>query len=1382
MTATHRFESGKLEATNRSRLGEDADMMAVLPQFELRLSLDGDTLLASLTDEHALALVGEVSGAGVLLHTLAECWYVAPGQHQAGLTDAALYEQLLPQRIRHHLTGVAKASLTLLLAPEFLLIPWERLYDGKRTWQSDFQITRTLIGKKPASATPGLAVASVQPLRLLICVLPGSAHQLDILKWGGSRIEQSTGLKVTVLSSPDLKTDDSQSPGLGYDLVHVLGEQADMLATLEHDGFLRPLVQKSRLLFLDFAGRGHPPMGWGPAGQRLSKLGAIELPMLIRQRTPGCDINLEAAEQIYRQLVAGVPLGKLQYQQPGFLQSPSFVFSVFGDANYNLAVREKQDGFRRSFRQVTSLSYDIVGSTELMQQLGIEAYSLALNEYHQKFAAVVHRWGGVSDAPQGDDGIMCYFGVHQSNETTVRSAIFSALDLVDEAVRLGAKVRVGLATGQVAIDEAHFVGLTVHLAARIQSLAEPGEILVSGSTADLVRGTFSLSPFQYEKALKGFSPTTPVFKVTQAKQLQHWAQWSTGRDKPMVGRDAELNLLMEHWDNVCKNSSLWLHLSGEAGIGKSHLVSELSKQLERHHLAQVFMCRCFPETNNRAFGPVIELLERWFNITATDTQTVRQTKLANAFLQSKIDTSETQAVAQMLGIALPKSANVIGRTPEPSRRRILKTMVQWMASAARRHPLLFVVEDIHWADPSTLEFLALLKTQSGIVPLFAILTERLDKQPSARHVLVDADLYLNRLNGDAVHALIRSLAQNAPLSRQVVSAIEAKADGIPLFVEMSTRMALEASERDDVGSDALGKNFQIPMTVRDLLMQRLDSLGSARALAQLCGAIGREFSLDLLTAIVNSGMAPVEPGRLNRLLVMLIEGGLLMVARNQAEQHFYFRHALIQDVAYQSMWETDRRLLHKGIAHTLETSFPDICKNQPEILAHHHAARGAAQDAVKWHMLAGKKFKQKMAHLEALAHFDAAKHQLNQLPASQARDRTELEIELTSAGQMVATKGYGVASVGQRYMRALALSHSLNDKKSLLRAQLGIEVYHFARGDFGLAHAYIAQAQATAQEFNDGMTTAQCLWVVANILFHQGEVKTSLDKMEACIAHCRSTVLSTNLTQSPEVMSLLFSSFANWQLGHTTLALERSEESVVVAEASGQRLGIGQALGMRAMVLLMIGKSQEAQTVSERAITVCEAGEHDMWVAHARFILGSALAETGEPQTGLALMDEADTLWASTGSILTRSFYLSMRAKVNAQLQNHAKAQVLIEEAWGIVNTYGERYFEPEVLRLKAELLLLAPGGANDTSIDKARSWFADSVASAQARQLKALELRTVCSQLDLEIRLGHVDATQTRPYDALAALLHFFENETETKDLVYAHQLLVRAASRTRK
>lgn len=1036
---------------------------------------------------------------------------------------------------------------------------------------------------------------------------------------------------------------------------------------------------------------------------------------------------------------------------------------------------------QRTLRQLTVLSYDLVGSTDLIRDWDKENYSLRLEEMHRQLTTIVKRWGGISDLPQGDDGIMCYFGVHHLREDTVHCALHAALELAQEAQRLQMPVRFGVATGEIAVSSVHLIGEDINLAARIQKVAPLGAVLTSHSTAELAKTYFNLAAYSSTETLKGFPKAQTLYLLHGPKPLHDRAPNAESDGSILLGRQAEMDRLLEGWATAVSGTPRWLHVTGEVGIGKSRLVASFIHQLQPIGGSSAIVCRCYAETSGRAFSPIVDMLERWFQVLPSDSVDARSEKISQSIAENGIAPHDQIAVKYLLG--LPHSADqdpLFYRPKEPRRQFIMRTMAHWLMKQAQNQAMCLVVEDLQWADPSTLDFLRCLRDTAKDCSLLVLLTERssLDQNLGAPIELADGQLRLGRLAASAVRNMIDALTAHASLPQHVVDAIAAKSDGVPLFVEMSTRAVLESPlmHAGPAGLRLTG-DFPIPPTLNGLLMQRLDNLGPARQFAQFCSVIGREIPRQMLLALCDSGAANMPPAQAQLHLAALLRSGLVLTTTDTQRNvlNYYFRHALIHEVAYQSMWRTDRLQLHSGIAKAIVQTLPEMGTAQPEVLAQHYEASGDLAEGFKWHLKAARKYKQAEAHVESLAHLAAAKHLLLRLPGSTEVSKTMLDTELTMAGQLIATKGYGSDGAGQSYRSALSLAQTLGDKKAMLRAQLGLEAYYLMRADFGQAHAYLIQAQATALEFNDALTRSQCLFALANVLHHQGHAKAMQEVCEQCLQVCRNSDLQEKLVQSPEVMSLMYSAVCLWEIGQVDFSVQRASEGVDKARQLGQRLGLGQALGMQAMVLLWCGDLEPALRISQEAIDVCQAGGHDMWSAHARLIHGACVCELGEPERGLQEMDAAYELWTATGTVVTRTFYLVLRAQANAGLGRIESGLGLVAEASRIVKEHGERYYEPEVLRVKGELLLLQ-AEQNASELCDARQLtgladaaFAEARATAVGLGYASLALRAAASQA----RRCLQTAARASGIEGLRSALAVLQSGANTRDQLVACQIL---------
>ena len=1349
--------------------------------MRLKLGVTDDTLLASLTDDAALMLVGEVSGLAHRVGAVDALWSTASNGTPESADAAArwqrnfgscLFKTLLPQRIQSWFASAPQCQLHLTLDAQLAGIPWEAAYDGRAHWLHFHAVSRRLLGQLPSSA-PGFSGRRVRPTKVLLLLhgtptVAAQAYQRAVL----DTLRSHTMLQAQTASSLDWSGTTLTGPQHA-DIVHLINCTTDDLEDAQARQTLWPVLEAARLVLVDGVGDAGSMAAWLRRTPAVARLLALQPTVLAIQRPVWQHASPQLAHQLYRAFGDGKPPGDAHTS----VLADNAVLIIFGEPvlhSQDHLPRVEED---RSFRQITALSYDLVGSTQMMRTLGIEQYSLKLRDYHRRFASVVDRWGGQSDQPQGNDGVMCYFGARHVREDTVRVAVQAARQLLEVAIHMQVEIRIGLATGEVAVNADHLVGLAIHLAARIQALAPAGSILTCVTTAELAKSHFRLDPYLYNQTLKGFSGTTTVFRLGKAHVAVPPEIATDADTMPLCGRQSELGRLELAWKLVETRGTQWLLVAGEAGIGKSRLVDTFVRDIRDSRHGRAFVCRCYAETTARAFGPIIDLMERWFNISTTDDVATRQAKLSRPASDQGVASIDWLAIHYLMGLPTQDLQQPKLHTPqEPRRRMVMRAMVTWLLNLARNQPVCLVVEDVQWADPSTLEYLQRLRDDADDDALLVLLTERTEPALRPDNYLVDDVLTLGPLPNAAVLEMIGGLDGSQSLTRQQAGLIVDKSDGVPLFVEMSTRMlidALHAVDAPDVSARA--GEFPIPVTLRALLLQRLDNLGPARLLAQLCSVIGREFPRSMLLSLCTAQVTAMSVERVHMHLGALLRSGFLLPRHtsDSNDTQYHFRHALLHEAAYQSMWETDRRALHRSIARVIEERMPDVTANQPELLAHHYQACESAELAAKWHWLAARRYKSAEAHSESLAHLASAKRFLQKTPPTVQRLASELEIELTMAGQLIATSGYGSNAAGQSYLAALPLAQQLGDNKALLRAQLGLQAYHLMRADFEQAHAFLAQAQATAQEFNDPLTRAQCLFALAYMLHHQGRAQEMQENCDRCLRVCRESVMQGKLAHSPQVMSLMYSSVSLWETGQVDLARQRAHEGVAIAQSLGQRLGLGQALGMQAMVLMWCGEFEQARHISQQAIEVCQAGGHDMWTAHARLIHGCCLGELGDPEHGLAMMDAAYALWTSTGTVVTRTFYLALRASACAALGRVAEGLALVDEACRIVREHGERYYEPEVLRVKGDLLLLQRAHDRADNFALADAAFAAARDAARTLGYHSLGLRVASSMAQRSLQCGQKGAAFAMLQDALDALP---EGKT-TRDQIVARQLLAAAS-----
>ena len=1047
-------------------------------------------------------------------------------------------------------------------------------------------------------------------------------------------------------------------------------------------------------------------------------------------------------------------------------------------------------------RQITILSVDLVDSTGLMHRLGDEVYSERLTHYHRRVADAAQRHGGLADDPQGDDGFMCYFGYPVATEDAAASALRAGLLLTSQCDDLGLQLRIGISTGRVVIRNGQPVGAAVHHAARLQQRAGAGGVLASEATRQIAGERFEFCLLAAAPALKGFDDGGPVYRVTKERPAQGTERFDARAHlTPLVGREAELARLQQCWQAAMAGSRQVLVLQGEAGIGKSRLVHEFRRSLAAagHRTLE---CRCAPEHSASAFQPMIELLRKRLHIQDDDPPALQLQRLRQ--LQITTGPAADEALA-LLGSLLavpaehlpPLATLTDAGSAERRRERTMDLLVRISQGLDEQAPVCLIVEDVHWIDPSTRALVQRLADGPRNQRLLLLLTVRSSSADGAPVADAGASfdlpkLTLGGLGRDAAQALLQGAIGQSLLSADLASWLMHRADGVPLFIEESARMAAALTAQKPSADIAAALRGAVPATLQDLLMARLDQLPLAKRAAQLGSALGRSFSQAQIDAANQHADSPIRLPALASALAALDQAGLLTAQGDGEQRHYTFKHALVRDAAYQSLLERDRRQLHACIAAVLQHQFSALVVARPELLALHQERAGQATAAIAGWERAARHAAQRSALAEALAHTRRALALLARQPGQGAADqalseplqheRAELRLQLLLAGLLIATAGYGADPVQAVYRRALDLSQTLGDVAALTKVRLGLEGYHFMRADFAGAHIY---AQALADDLGpdaDPLARIQSTWAQANLLFHQGHLPQAVVLTDQCLADYQRLGHHPSTVQDPGVMCLCYSAWALWELGHADQALQRAQRVVALAEQLDHRFSIGQAFGFLAVIHYFRGEYTAGLLAAQRAVQVCEAGGFAVWLAHAKVMQGRLAAELGDLDGGLAAMQQGHAMWAASGAVVTRPFYLALQAEVLALAGRPDDALARVVEAHTLIQRHGERYYEPEVLRLRGELLLqcsTSPGGVPAALLAQAQGWLQAGLDAAHAMHLPGMALKCALSLARLALRPGQAGTTQ--PAAALLApVLRLLTEGQGTRDLQQANALLL--------
>lgn len=1026
-------------------------------------------------------------------------------------------------------------------------------------------------------------------------------------------------------------------------------------------------------------------------------------------------------------------------------------------------------------RQLTLLFCDLVGSTELSGQLDPEELAEVMRSYQKTCQTQIERWGGHTAKFLGD-GVLAYFGFPEAHEDDAERAVRAGLDLTWDVAELTAanrrlSARVGIATGLVIVGELigegtsleeAVIGETPNLAARLQALAQPGSVTVSPLTRKLVEGHFELED-QGEHTLKGFAEPVQVWSVTGSKVGVSRFAARTGQGlTPLVGRDRELDLFVDLWRQAAGSRGQMLLVSGEPGIGKSRLTQAMRDRLVDQS-ARIVAFQCSPFHVNSALYPVLERIEQAAMWQPDDTDDVRLDKIER--LLSKVMPDERDAPALIASLlSLPTERYPpFNLTAQRQKEKTLEALIGYLESIARTQPALFIFEDVHWIDPTSLELLDELADRLKSLTMVVILTYRPEFQPTWLGQAHVHSVLLNRLPKNQSTQIVAGVIGDKTLPDVILEQIVEKTDGVPLFLEELTKTVIESGLLIDAGDHFTIEGelppLAIPTTLRDSLAARLDRFSHVKEVAQIGAVIGREFPHSLVASLSSS-----EEDRLTASLDMLLEAGLIFRRGAGQDAIYIFKHALVQDAAYQSLLIAKRQQLHAKIARILLNRLEETADQQPEVVAHHFSEAGIYDQATVYWRQAGEFALRRSAMAEAVAHLRRGIDDLRKSPTEETKTSDELELQLALGAALIASKGYAAPETGETYERAVELCDLVGATDKLAPALYGLSLFHM---DSGRLRKSAEVAETLLKRTND--SSAQILGhrVAGSALIHVGDWQTASEhhkKVLELYEPANHQDLRHLYAQDQRVSAQAHLSWSLHMLGHVDQAISCRDEALAEAEAIDHPHSLAFALHSAYLLDARLQDERRLETVGENMLALCDEHGFAFHRCGGLSAIGCALLLTGAYQEAMTNFEESLAGYRATNAGYLIHFILAQLGRCHLELGQIDESIAFLEQAFDAVNGNEERSDEPALWLLKGQIAL-RQGRDIEVAVADIRRGL------DLARRQKALwwELR-------LTAFLARLNADRGKCEEAQAILQPVYDKFTsgfETRDLTEAKELL---------
>jgi len=1029
-------------------------------------------------------------------------------------------------------------------------------------------------------------------------------------------------------------------------------------------------------------------------------------------------------------------------------------------------------------RHLTVMFADLVGSTEISARLDPEDLREVIASYHSCVTGLVARFGGFVARYVGD-GVLIYFGYPRAQEDDPERAVRAGLAIVEAVGRLQTmagppgtlRARVGIATGLVVVGdligsgaslESSVVGDTPNLAARLQTVAEPGAVVIAEATRHLVGGMFEYRALE-PAILKGLRAPVRAWAVVAEIAINSRFEALHPGYVPLVDRIEEFDLLLRRWDEARAGQGRVILLSGDPGIGKSRLIAALEQQVAAK--ARTLRYLCLPQHQDTALHPVIRQLERIARFERGEAPATKLKKLRRAVAVMSGSSTDSALFADLLSIPDGNRHLVDGLSPRRKRELLFDAMARQFRTVVQDGPLLVVLEDIHWADPTTLDFLQVMVESVVSLPILLVVTTRPEVPPAWTthpHVTVQE---LHALPGEYAASLVSEVADAVALPQDVVEQILAHSDGVPLFIEELTKTMLERNARSDGEQAAPSLSGDlVPATLQASLMERLDRLSSGREIVQIGSVIGREFSFDLVRALVGSTNQHLEQA-----FEELVQSGLVSARGHGSDATYSFKHALIQDAAYGSMLRERRRAIHLQLAETLEKdATADV---RPQLLARHFGQAARPDKAIDYYLEAADRAGGRVALAEMVSCLREGLRQLEFLPDSVETKRRELALQVSLGSVLVDHQGGAGEEVRAAFERAHDICLALGDSRQLIRIHDGLTNYHFAHFELNKVLHYVEEMREVGRETGDAQAVlmAHRSGGFANLLL--GRLADAVREFELLINRYdenRDGPHSALAIRDPKVSAYTALGLCLTVMGLPVAGSAAAQKGVAHAERLNHRVSLTLAL-RRAGVQRMIQKDVSGvinlsnRLLKESAEYETFKGSRDGTILYC----WGRLNRQWDADVLAQMLTCLDQLDAARNWVMM-PLYLASAAEVAGGHGFRDKAVALLDRAAELMSLTGEWWCEAELTRLRARF------SARDR--DESVTLLERALATARDQGAKLWQLRAATDLARLHRDVSGPDAA----YATLGPVYAAFSEGFELPDLAAAKLLLEEIAPAT--